>query len=290
MAAKKIRLHRRRMTRPGIKRGSVLRPPTMAGERMAEQVGKLIDRMHRQTLREVLALFDNHDLPTAISGTVTMDASIASAGRRIFNRLEKLFGSLFDDKAPEIADQMVSAADRQSVSTLGRSLREMSGDKSFKVNFKTAGVDDVFKASVAESVGLIKRIPQEFLQEVQGEVMRSITTGSGLQDLQPYMEKKYGEAKRHASNVAMDQTRKAYQGLTRGRMRKVGAQKYEWMHSGGSNHPREYHRDTLDGQIFDIDDPPISNPKTGFRGNPGDEPFCRCSMRPIISFEVEDDE
>lgn len=286
MPPKKIRLHRRRMTRPGIKRGTTLRPPTMAGHRMGEQVGRLIDRMYRQTVREVKALFNNHDLPTA----VTMDASIASAGRRIFNRLERLFGETFNTEAPEIAEQMVNAADRQSQTTLGRSLREMSGDKSFRANFDTAGVNDVFTASVAESVGLIKRIPQEFLQEVQGEVMRSITTGSGMQDLLPYMEKKYGEATRHAANVAMDQTRKAYNGLTRGRMRKVGARKYEWMHSGGSNHPREYHRDTLNGQIFDIDDPPISNPKTGFRGNPGDEPFCRCSMRPIISFEANDDE
>lgn len=284
---KQITLHRRK-TRRGVKRGTVLRSPTMAGEKMAARLESLIDRMYRMTLREVRALFDDNPLPTAI----TEDASIASQARIAMNRLESMFSSMFAKEAPELSTEMVARADRASVSTLGKSLKELSGLPSFKTNFSTAGVDDVFTASVAQSVGLIKRIPQEFLGEVQGEVMRSITTGSGLKDLEPYLTKKYDGAVKHARNVALDQTRKAYNGLTVGRMKKVGQTKFEWVHSGGSNHPRPYHRDTLDGEIFDINDPPVTNPKTGYRGLPGDEPYCRCSMRPIISFEAlaQDDE
>lgn len=283
---KQIRLSPRRKTRRGVKRGTTLRAPTMAGERMAASLESLIDRMYRATLREIRALFDDNPLPTAIA----TDASIASQSRMAMNRLDEMFSSIFAQEAPKLSTEMVERADRASTATLGKSLRELSGLPTFKTNFSTAAVDDIFTASVAQSVGLIKRIPQEFLGEVQGEVMRSITTGSGLKDLEPYLEKKYNGAKKHARNVAMDQTRKAYNGLTVGRMKKVGQKKFEWVHSGGSNHPRPYHRDVLDGNVYSVDDPPVTNPSTGYRGLPGDEPYCRCSMRPIISFEVEDDE
>ena len=45
---------------------------------------------------------------------------------------------------------------------------------------------------MTENVGLIKSIPAQYLNGVQGAVMRSITTGNGMQDLVPYLQKHKG--------------------------------------------------------------------------------------------------
>ena len=65
----------------------------------------------------------------------------------------------------------------------------------------------------------------------------------------------------------------------------VGLNKYEWIHSGAGQQPREFHRDVLNGQIFDLDDPPIIDEDTGERGIPSQLINCRCTMRPVLEFE-----
>lgn len=72
----------------------------------------------------------------------------------------------------------------------------------------TDPLKNTLTASLAENVDLIKSIPQQYLSGVQQAVMRSITTGNGLQDLQPYLEKQGGVTERRATLIANDQTRK----------------------------------------------------------------------------------
>jgi SPP1 gp7 family putative phage head morphogenesis protein len=104
------------------------------------------------------------------------------------------------------------------------------------------------------------------------------------------MLERYGEAKRHAKNVALDQTRKAYMSINTERMRDVGVSKFEWIHTGGSQDPRQYHKTVLNGNVYDINDPPVIDQRTGERGLPGLLPFCRCTMRPVVTFEDDSSE
>lgn len=268
------------LQRRGVLRGKPLRPSITIAERYSSELQALIVRMARDTRRAYADMY----------GEFGMDASIASQARIISNKLAKRFESLFTRKATELAWRMVEQTDKNSASSLKTSLKELSGRATIVTNFSTAGVEDVVKASVAANVELIKRIPEKFLADVQGQVMRSIQGGQGLKDLLPFLEEKYEQQKRHAKNVALDQTRKAYVAINKARMDRVGIKKFEWLHSGGSQHPRVYHRDVLDGQIFNIDDPPIINPDTGQRGLPGDEINCRCTMRPIIELSEENDD
>lgn len=91
---------------------------------------------------------------------------------------------------------------------------------------------------------------------------------------------------RHARNVAMDQTRKVYSNVNAARMQALGVKKFEWVHTGGSQHPRKDHQE-LSGKVFSLDDLPVIGVMYGneVRGKPGDLPYCRCTMRPIVSFE-----
>ena len=147
---------------------------------------------------------------------------------------------------------------------------------------------EVMTASIAENVGLIKSISEKYLTDVQGAVMRSITNGNGLQDLIPALERHEGITRRRARNIALDQTRKAYNSLNKGRMEALGIKKFEWLHTGGSQNPREDHIE-LSGQIFSFDNPPVIDKRTGERGFPAQLPNCRCRMLPVITFgDVEE--
>ena len=123
----------------------------------------------------------------------------------------------------------------------------------------------------------------QYLGEVQGQVMRSITSGQGLKDLIPYLNTKYDQNIRHARNVAFDQTRKAYSNINAGRMQANGIKSYEWIHSGGGQHPRKLHQQ-MNGRVYRLDDPPVIDERTQERGIPGRAINCRCTMRPIVSF------
>lgn len=131
---------------------------------------------------------------------------------------------------------------------------------------------------------LIKLIPQKYLGQVQGAVMRSITSGNGLKDLIPFMNEKYKQNTRHAKMVAYDQTRKAYNSIAAGRAQSAGVTEFEWIHSGGGKHPRIDHI-ALNGKKFRFDDPPVIDKRTGERGLPGVAINCRCSFRPLVSFK-----
>jgi SPP1 gp7 family putative phage head morphogenesis protein len=251
-----------------------------------DTLARAIARMEREVRREVTALFADF---AADSSGWGMDASVASQARILSNALRDKFAGLFAKIATNAATQMVKRATKDSEQKTAISLREMSGDMTLRTAFNTPFLQDVFTASVAESVSLIKRIPEKYLDNVQGSVMRSIQTGNGLADLVPALDK-YGVSIRNWSkNVALDQTRKAYNSSNAARMKSLGVKKFEWVHSGGSNHPRDYHKNTLNGQIFSFDDlPHLDGPNSGEKGIPGQAPYCRCTMRPV--WEFDDDE
>lgn len=247
-----------------------------------------ISRMEREVKREVAKLYDAFAGDSSAWG-VGMDASVASQARILTNVMRDKFARMFAKIAPDAAQSMTDRAAKDGGQKLGISLKEMSGQMTLKTDVLNDGLRDVLAATVVENVNLIKRIPETYLDNVSGAVMRSIQTGNGLADLTPELDK-YGVTVRNwAKNVALDQTRKAYNGINRGRMEALGVTEFEWVHSGGSNHPREYHRDVLNGKIYSFDDlPHLDGPNKGENGIPGQAPYCRCTMRPIFRFDSED--
>jgi len=100
----------------------------------------------------------------------------------------------------------------------------------------------------------------------------------------PALEQYEGQTHRRAKNIALDQTRKVYNSVNKGRMEALGIGKFMWHHSGGGAHPREDHID-MDGEIYSFEELPIIDPRSGERGIPGQAPNCRCTMSPVFSFE-----
>lgn len=267
--------------KPKQLRGGVLRPSAGVAVRYNRSLQRLIDTMLSTTQREVEALFRS---PVAVESHVTTDASISSQSRILMNGLISRFGLMFAQQAKPISERMVDQTQRNSKTDLDGSLREISSGVTLKTNILKSGpVADIAKAAINESVTLIKSIPARFLDQTAQAVMRSITSGNGLQDLQPFFEKQKGITKRHAELMAEDQTRKAYNGINRGRMEALGFTQFEWIHTGGSQKPRQDHID-MSGNIYRFDDLPVIDERTGETGIPGQAPNCRCVMRPILTF------
>ena len=234
--------------------------------------------------REVRALFESR---VAVESHVTTDASIASQSRILVNALQSKFAILFRDAARPLAERMVGQAAKASAARLGRSLKDLSGGVSIRTDILKSGpVAEIVKASVAENVGLIKSIPAQYLDDVRGAVMRSITSGNGLADLVPYLERERGVTERRARNIALDQTRKVYGALNVQRAKAAGIKKGEWIHSGGGQKPRPLHV-KLSGTIFSLDDPPVIDERTGQKGFPGELISCRCTFRPVLEFDED---
>ena len=289
--AKRIRLTKKRQKwvkgRSVVMRGKPLRNSITAEDRYAKKLESLTRRMTDDVSRQIKKLFNSPESKEYFGE----DASIGSKGRILINQLTHKYIKLFNHLAKPYAMSMINAVDRNSKTHLHSSLEKLTGGLSIKTSFVSEKMKDMLAAGVAENVSLIKSIPQEYLSYVGGAVMRTITQPNqgGIAELTGHIDsllnKRERQVRNRARNIAYDQTRKMYNRFNAGRMQAVGLNKYEWIHSGAGQQPREFHRDVLNGQIFDLDDPPIIDEVTGERGIPSQLIHCRCTMRPVLEFE-----
>lgn len=270
----------------------VLKPSISTYKVYSDEIDALVQEMTKEVRNELVDLFSSNKAEILDEPVAAMDEDFTGAVNRLMARFNERFKVMFDRAASPVTQRMVDRTLTNSETGLKSSLKEVSKHVTLNTGVLTDRLKVTVDASVSEAVGLIKRIPEKYLGDVQGDVMRSITTGNGLQDLIPAIDKRNVQVKNYATNVALDQTRKVYNNVTKGRMEAVGVKKFQWVHSGGSNQPREHHKlpfpAGLNGGIFSFDDLPIIDERTGERGIPGQLPYCGCTMRPIISFDVEE--
>lgn len=274
--------------------GADLKSSAATSALMAKEVNTMVASMSRE-IRRIIR--DAYEVPEIEERQLieVMDA------RRDFNPVEIIaqklgqmldrWAAIFEEGAKVIASKMVASTIKRSDMELPKSLKTVSLDLTLK---PTPAFNVYMDAATQEAAALIKRVPGEFIPNVQQDVMRSITQGKGLQDLVRDLDKREVKVKNWSKNVARDQTRKAYATVNRVRLQEAGVRKFKWIHSGGSNEPRPHHikrwPSGLNGGIFSFDDPPIIDPRTGERGLPGQLPFCGCTFAPHIDLEGEDDE
>lgn len=274
----------------GVMKGKPLPYPAGVMERYRLALQAITDEMTKTTEKQIVELFQHPDFKDyfnsygEIAG-VAMDAiSPGSQARILTNKLKVQFTQLFNEKAKPMAERMVNQANEASATATYASLKELSGGLSLDVRGITPQMAEFMKLAVANNVALIKSIPAQYFEKVQGAVYRSIFDGKGLEDLHDFFSQQYGEQSRRAKNVALDQTRKAYNALNKGRMQKTGVQKFRWLHSGGGIHPRPLHQG-YHGRVFSFSNLPVIDERTGERGIPGQAVNCGCTMQPVIEFE-----
>ena len=265
-----------------ILRGRPLSYNAAVADRYNQQLYWLVAKMAKETQLAIVKLFKE-------PGTVKFfanDAGVSSQAKALMRELQNRFDDLFGFKAKRIAEEFSKQSTNSSAAQLQISLRELSQGLILKTDIFTGELNEVLSANIAENVALIKSIPEQYLGGVQGAVMHSITTGRGLADLVPFLEKHKEITVKRARLIAHDQTRKAFSATNRVRLERLGVKKFEWLHSAGGQVPREQHVH-MSGNIYDFDDPPVIDDKTGERGYPGQLINCRCRMIPVIDFDTD---
>ena len=266
-------------------KGDELRLNVQFQNRRAEIAEKEVDRMAKEVEREVRNLFKS---PLAKS-TFAMDASLPGSIEVLMNGLSRSWQKRFNLFGREFSKENSEMINSYAAKDLGQSMRALSGGMTIKTDSLSEKTIDIIRAATNESSSLIKTISTEYMSEVKESLLRSIVSGSSsfektrvaVNDMLTTRHRKY---RNKAKNIVLDQTRKAYQGINQQRMREIGINEFEWVHVGGSQNPRAYHKFDLNGRIFDLNDPPVIDKSTGEKGLPGQAINCKCIMRPVIKF------
>jgi SPP1 gp7 family putative phage head morphogenesis protein len=283
----------------GHVKGKPLRISVAVQQRYVSHIEAHVDRMIADVHSRIETLFirhASHFMPTS-DDTVGMDAtdpSFASQLRILVNGAKSKWDQLFGQLAMGLSPWMADSVNRSSSDTLRMSVSEMPNlraeGKKLTIDIATLSPQtrEILKAAASHSADLIKSIPEEHLNKVAEVTYRSIVSGKGISDVRKALDKMGNTTRNWANNTAMDQTRKLYNALNKGRMQKIGLTKAEWIHSGGSQHPRELHED-FDGQVFNLSDGAPVGDDDGNYVDPGEEPNCRCTMAPVIAFDDDDE-
>lgn len=249
-----------------------LHPNEGTQARYREKIEKLVREMHHSVFYWVKARYKNNQ-------PLAMDDSLpANELKRTIRELVRRWQKNFDQASLELAEYFARDVLMRTDTALASILRRGG----FSVKFKmTREMRDVFNATRAQNVALIKSIPQQYLKNVEGAVMRSVQTGRDLGSLAKELEKNYGVTKRRAAFIARSQNNLATASMNRARQTELGITKAKWRHSGGGKTKRPTHV-ANNGKLYDV--------KKGWYDPhekkwilPGELPNCRCVSISVIA-------
>lgn len=237
-----------------------------------QKIERLLDAMRKSIDYWVAAAYNNNEPEVA---KIAQDESPAAAMREVMKRLTAYWQKRFNKAAPDLAKYFATAVDKRVSSVLKTILK----DAGFAVSFKLSReANDVLQATMWEQVGLIKSIPQQYLADVEGLVMRSVATGRDLATLNNELLKRYQITKRRAALIARDQNNKATAVITRVRQDSLGITDAIWLHSHGGKTPRPEHL-AFSGKRYKIATGAFLEGKWTW---PGVEINCRCVSKSVI--------
>lgn len=266
--------------KPKVLRGKPIRPNAGLAAWYAKKLEKIAADLHEEVSKEIASLYKAEGSHLGYS----QDASLSSQSRILLSKLRKRTQSFLDEKAKDLADQMIARSSRANSAAAHESLKELSGGLSLKTTAISGKMRETMKALIADNVSLIRSIGTKHHEKIEGAVMRSIVQGRGLADLVPEIEKIGSVTRNKARGIAIDQTKKINAAIGRQRMQDCGMQEFEWNVSGQSVVHRRLHQN-YHKKIFRYDDPPIIDEKTNERGFPGHLPGCNCYEVPVIRFD-----
>lgn len=185
----------------------------------------------------------------------------------------------FDEAAPKIAEAYLKGSFKATDSAMRQALKAGGWSVKFEM---TPAMREAFEASLAENVGLIRSIPEQYLQQVQGIVMRSYTRGRDLESLVTALKLLYPKATNRAAFIARDQSNKANSVVTQARQTELGIVEAIWMHSHAGKEPRPTHV-AMNGKRYKVAEG-MYDPAVKRFIFPGEEPNCRCTSRSVLPF------
>jgi len=242
-----------------------------------QELQEWIELMQKSVIYWLKASYKKNEPSISTQAEIAMDAIPAQELRKAIRRLAKRWQKNFNEAAPLLAKWFAAKAYKRSSSRLQKILR----DAGFSVKFKmTKAQRDIFHATVAQNVALIKSIPSQYFTQIEGLVMRSVQVGGDLETLSHQLHKNFGSTKKRAVFIARDQNLKATGALNRARQLELGIKEAIWMHSHAGKAPRPTHV-AMNGKKFDVAKGMYDSHEKRFVLC-GELPNCRCFSRSVV--------
>lgn len=208
---------------------------------------------------------------------LAQDASPADEMQKQLGRVSERWKKHFDEIAPKVAETFL----RQSFMGTNNAMRQALKAAGWSIEFQmTPAMRDAFEASLAENVGLIRSIPEQYLQQVEGIVMRSYSAGRDLQTMTRDIHRLYPKVKDRAVLIARDQSNKANAVVQRARQKELGISEAIWMHSHAGKESRPTHV-AMNGKRYKIEKGMYDSAVKEFVF-PGELINCRCTSRSVL--------
>lgn len=249
-----------------------IRPNAALEARYRKRLLSLIEEMNRSVVYWIAAQWRETPPEMAMDAKMPADkleAAIADLTDKWVKR--------FEEAATDLSEYYANGISSRTDDQLRAALRK-SG---FTVKFKpTKAQRDIIRATVHENAALIKSIPQKYLTDASGDIMRAVQKGGDLGALSKKLQDNYGVTKRRAHTIARDQNAKATAAINRGRQIELGITEAIWRHSHAGKVPRPTHL-KMDGKKFDVDKG-MYDKAVGLYIQPGELINCRCTSRSVI--------
>ena len=187
----------------------------------------------------------------------------------------------FDESAPKIAEAYLKGQFKATDSAMRLALKDAGWAVQFDM---TPAMRAAYEASLAENVGLIRSIPAEYLQQVQGIANRSYTAGRDLQQMVKALKALYPKAANRAVLISRDQSNKANAVVTRARQLELGIVEAIWMHSHAGKTPRPTHV-AMNSKRYKVAEG-MYDPAVKRFILPGELINCRCTGRSVMPLQV----
>lgn len=218
--------------------------------------------------------------------------------KKLGDRWTERFKEYADNHSPAMVKRILKQTDLQLKSTL----KDWFSAERMTLISETIpmALRQSMKAHIAENISLIRSIPAQYLERVQGAVTRAITGGISYKQLVEEVMSFQAKGLRRAELLAQDQVHKISTTCALRRYEQVGIKRFRWEHSGAGREPRPYHIRKWDGHSgkkdghpnglngfeFDLSMLPVIQEQHGkqkeIRGLPNQLPYCRCSLIPIV--------
>lgn len=254
-------------------------------DRYRKQMDSLIRSMRVDYVRNLRAAFNG-------SRELVSDESIAITLKMVLGKLSAKWDKIVNERANKMTQEMIDRTSKHNQTAVNSSLTVLASGgaatQAQKIAIKTpvmpAAMKPMIEAATINNVGLIKNIAVGFKQDMTEAVMRSIQPGGkGMADVYEAAMKTQEVCSKRAKLIARDQVHKINATYDVERMKSAGVKKFKWRHSGGGKEPRPLHVG-YDGEVFEYDNPPIIDDRTGERGLPGQAINCRCYMVPVVEW------
>lgn len=145
----------------------------------------------------------------------------------------------------------------------------------------TADAKKRLEAGYRESMKLpIKDFTKAEAVKLRKAVQDNAESGYRFDTLADAIRHRYGVAESKAKFLARQETSIFMSKFREERFKDVGVRRYVW-HTSNDERVRHGHKD-LNGTVQFFDNPPIVDPTTGRRANPGEDFMCRCVAVPML--------